>query len=90
MDVVERPALDGAWEQNGRVENNAFAGFVRTGAAALRALRGSGRTPREGAGEIAHVADDKPRPARIWTRTPPKEWPMIAGFWSSLSMIACW
>ena len=32
-----------------------------------------GSTPREGAGEMAQVAAAWPRPASIWTRTPPNE-----------------
>ncbi len=33
-----------------------------------------------GAGSIATVAAERPRPARICASRPPKEWPMIAGF----------
>src|SRR2546425_4290504 len=41
---------------------------------------GSGSTPRKGAGSIATDAADNPRPAIIWASSPPKEWPITAGF----------
>jgi hypothetical protein len=41
---------------------------------------GSGSTPRNGAGEIATVAADSPRPASICTINPPNECPTTAGF----------
>ena len=64
-----------------------FAGLFRTGEADLSAEIGSGRTPRKGAGSIATVAAERPRPARIWASSPPKECPTRAGFSSSRSMI---
>ena len=66
-----------------------FAGLDSTAEDALSALSGSGSTPRDGAGEIAQVAAASPRPASIWTSTPPKECPMMAGLRSSCSMIIC-
>ncbi len=36
---------------------------------------------------MATVAAESPRPARICTSSPPKECPMMAGFFVSLRMI---
>ena len=65
-----------------------FVGLLRTGDAALSAEIGKGSTPRNGAGSIATVAFDSPRPATICARRPPKEWPITAGFLLSLLTIA--
>jgi hypothetical protein len=64
-----------------------LAGLPSTGDADFRAEIGRGSTPRNGAGSIATDAAARPRPARIWVSRPPKEWPMIAGFWASPRMI---
>ena len=48
---------------------------------------GRGSTPRKGAGSMATDTAARPRPARIWVSSPPVEWPMIAGFWSSPPMM---
>jgi hypothetical protein len=58
------------------------------GDADFSAAMGSGSTPRNGAGSIATVAADSPRPAMICASNPPNEWPMTAGFLSSLRMSA--
>src|SRR3954465_14137457 len=57
-----------------------LAGLPRMGHADLSEERGSGSTPRNGAGSIATVAAARPRPARICARRPPNECPMIPGF----------
>ena len=57
-----------------------LAGLLSTGEADLSAEIGSGSTPRNGAGSIATEAAERPRPATIWVSSPPKEWPMTAGF----------
>jgi hypothetical protein len=63
-----------------------FAGFRRAGEAARSDEIGSGSTPRNGAGSIATDTAARPRPARIWVRSPPNECPMMAGFLSSPRM----
>jgi hypothetical protein len=50
----------------------------RTGKADFSDEMGSGRTPRNGAGSIATDTLVRPRPARIWVSSPPKEWPSRA------------
>src|SRR6266851_3815217 len=55
-----------------------------TADADLSAEKGSGSTPRKGAGSIATDAAERPRPARIWVSRPPNECPITAGFLSSL------
>ncbi len=57
-----------------------LAGLPITGADDLRAETGSGSTPRNGAGSMATEAAARPRPARIWVISPPKECPIRAGF----------
>jgi hypothetical protein len=61
-----------------------FSGFLRTGITDLSAEMGIGSTPRNGPGAIATVTADKPRSAINWETSPPVEWPMTAGFLSSL------
>ena len=63
-----------------------WPGCASTGEPTCSAEIGSGSTPRNGAGSIATDAADRPRPARIWVSSPPKEWPMTAGFRSSRRM----
>jgi len=63
-----------------------FVGFPRTGAEDLSALSGSGRTPLNGALSIDTVANDAPSPAILREMSPPKEWPMTAGFFISREM----
>jgi len=55
-----------------------LAGLRSTGDLDFNAEIGSGGTPRNGAGSIATDTADRPRPARIWVSSPPKEWPMTA------------
>ena len=63
-------------------------GFLRTGEDDRRAEIGSGNTPRNGAGEIATDTAERPRPARISVMSPPKECPMMAGFFFKLDAIS--
>src|SRR3954452_23422033 len=63
-----------------------FAGLASTGLDERSADSGSGRTPRNGAGESATVAADSPRPARICASRPPNEWPPPTGLRSSRPM----
>src|SRR4051812_40073292 len=57
-----------------------LAGFPSTGEADFNEEIGSGSTPRKGAGSIATVAADNPRPAMICASSPPNECPTTAGF----------
>jgi len=50
-----------------------LAGLPSTGLADFSAETGSGSTPRNGAGSIATLAADNPRPATICVNRPPKE-----------------
>ena len=61
-------------------------GLSSTGEAGLSAEIGSGKTPRNGAGSIATDTAAWPRPAMIWVRRPPNEWPITAGFMESSSI----
>ena len=65
-----------------------FAGLPRTGNADFSAEIGSGSTPRNGAGSTATDAAERPRPAMICVSSPPKEWPITAGFLESCPMAA--
>src|SRR3954471_22468191 len=50
-----------------------LAGFPSTGEADFNEEIGSGSTPRKGAGSIATVAADSPRPPTICASSPPNE-----------------
>src|SRR5207237_7238049 len=60
-----------------------LAGLPSTGEADFSADNGRGSTPRNGAGSIATVAAERPRPATICASRPPKECPITAGFFRS-------
>ena len=60
-----------------------FAGLPSTGHADFKAENGNGSTPRNGAGLMATVADDSPRPATICASRPPNEWPITTGLRTS-------
>ena len=61
-------------------------GFLSTGNADFNDDRGSGRTPRNGAGSMATAAAARSMPANFWVIIPPKEWPTMTGFEDSRPM----
>ena len=61
----------------------AFAGLESTGDADFKADAGSGSTPLNGALSIETVAAATPSPAIFWAISPPNEWPITTGAWSS-------
>ena len=62
-----------------RETNPVLAADKRHAIEALLADRGSGSTPRNGAGSMATVPALRPIPASFWAMRPPKECPTTTG-----------